>query len=146
MSWFRSGVRLAPVAETGFSHRLNAYKIVGHFLGLSCLNISGNNQVENIFLESVTFQFHTRKLSSEAAKSLKSYGHFLTLGSRSLSVTAMLLFSCEANTSIHGLEKDDTASVRPPLEMVDRHWTGLNPCSAGVDFSRQNLTSVDVRF
>ena len=39
----------APVAETGFSQRLNAYKIVGHFFGLSYLKISGNNQVENIF-------------------------------------------------------------------------------------------------
>ena len=34
------------MAETGFSHRLTAYKIVGHFFGLSYLNISGNNQVD----------------------------------------------------------------------------------------------------
>ena len=40
---------LAPVAETSFSHRLTAYKIVGHFFALSYLNISGNNQVENRF-------------------------------------------------------------------------------------------------
>ena len=39
---------LAPVAETGFRHRLTAYKIVGHFFGLSYRKISGNNQVENI--------------------------------------------------------------------------------------------------
>ena len=37
---------IAPVAETGFGHRLTAYKIVGHFFGLSYLNISENNQVE----------------------------------------------------------------------------------------------------
>ena len=37
------------MAETGFSHRLIAYKIVGHFFGLSYLNISGNNEVENSF-------------------------------------------------------------------------------------------------
>ena len=30
-----------------------------------------NNQVENIFLESVTFQFHARMRSSEVAQSLK---------------------------------------------------------------------------
>ena len=72
---------LAPVAETGFSHRLTAYKIVGHFFGLPYLNISGNNQVENsFFLESVTFQFHARMLSSEVAQSLKSYGPFSDLG------------------------------------------------------------------
>ena len=29
-----------------------------------------------VFLESVTFQFHARMLSSEVAQSLKSYGHF----------------------------------------------------------------------
>ena len=27
--------RLAPVAETGFSHRITAYKIVGHFFVIS---------------------------------------------------------------------------------------------------------------
>ena len=41
--------RLDPVGETGLSHRLTAYKIVGHFYGLSYLKILGNNQVENIF-------------------------------------------------------------------------------------------------
>ena len=34
---------------------------------------------------------------------------FQTLGSGSLSVTAMLDFSGKANTSIHGLGEDDTA-------------------------------------
>ena len=68
--------RLVPVGETGLSHRLTVYKIVGHFYGLSYLKISGNNRVENIFLESVTFQFHARMRSSEVAQSLKSYGHF----------------------------------------------------------------------
>ena len=56
--------RPAPVAETGFSHRLTAYKIVGHFFGLSYREISGSNQVKNSFLESVAFQFHARMLSS----------------------------------------------------------------------------------
>ena len=39
----------APVAETGFSHRLTAYKIVGHFFGLSYRKISGIYQVKNSF-------------------------------------------------------------------------------------------------
>ena len=33
--------------------------------------------------------------------------------------------------------------------MLGQHrglWTSINPYSAGIDFSRQNLTSVDVRF
>ena len=46
------GVRGAPVAETGFSHRLTAYKIVGHFFGLSYLYISRHNEVENCFFRS----------------------------------------------------------------------------------------------
>ena len=37
------------MAETEFSHRLTAHKIVGHFFGLSDRNISGSNQVENSF-------------------------------------------------------------------------------------------------
>ena len=41
----------APVAETCFSHRLTAYKIVGHFFGLSYRKISGSNQVKNTFFE-----------------------------------------------------------------------------------------------
>ena len=60
-----------------FSNRLTAYKIERHFCGLSYLNMSGNNQVENIFLESVTF--HARMLSSKVAQSLKSYRHLSDL-------------------------------------------------------------------
>ena len=40
-------VQASPVAETCFSDRLTAYKIVGHFFGLSYRKISGDNQVEN---------------------------------------------------------------------------------------------------
>ena len=40
---------VAPVAETGFSHRLTTYKIVGHFFGLSYRKISRSNKVENSF-------------------------------------------------------------------------------------------------
>ena len=40
---------VAPLAETGSSHRLTAYKIEGHFFGLSYWKISGNNQVKNSF-------------------------------------------------------------------------------------------------
>ena len=42
--------------------------------------VSMNKQVGNRFLESVTFQFHARMLSSEVAQSLKSYEHFSDLG------------------------------------------------------------------
>ena len=45
-----AGSMLAPVAGTGFSHRLTAYKIVGHFIGLSYRKISGSNQVKKSFL------------------------------------------------------------------------------------------------
>ena len=55
----------------------------------------------------------------------KSHSHskvmdiFRTLGSGSLSVTAMLDFSGKANASIHGLGGDDTANIYPP-EVVGR--------------------------
>ena len=42
--------RLAPVAGTGFSHRLTAYKTVGLFFGLSYRRKLGHNQVEFFFL------------------------------------------------------------------------------------------------
>ena len=43
-----AGSPLAPVSAC-FSHRLTAYKIVGHFFGLSYRKISGSNQVKNSF-------------------------------------------------------------------------------------------------
>ena len=39
---------------------------------------------------------------------------FRNLGSGSLSVSAMLDYSGEANTSIHGLGEDDTAKLDQP--------------------------------
>ena len=42
---------------------------------------------------------------------------FKTLGSGSLSATAMLDFSGKANTSIHGLVEDDTASMELVLHV-----------------------------
>ena len=37
------------MAETGFSHRLTVYKIVGYFFAPSYFKKSGNNQVKNSF-------------------------------------------------------------------------------------------------
>ena len=50
---------IAPATATGLSHRLTAYKIVGHFFELSYRKISPNNQVENIFfrISNITVQF-----------------------------------------------------------------------------------------
>ena len=82
--------RLAPVAETGFRHRLTPYKIVEHFSDTNILDLESNNQVANIFLESVTLRLRYRMLSPFSAQSLKVMDMFRTLGSRSLPVTAML--------------------------------------------------------
>ena len=74
----------AQVAETGFSHILTAYKIVGHFFGLSYRKISVKNQVEKSFFRISTILVpcpHAQlRGSSEVAQSLKSYGHFSDLG------------------------------------------------------------------
>ena len=96
--------QLAPVAETDRPHT-KSWDIsldchIGKYRGVIRSKI--------VFLESVTFQFHACMLSSESevAQSLliKSYA------SGSVSVTAMLDFSGKANTSIHGLGEDDTAT------------------------------------
>ena len=101
---------LAPVAETGFSHRLTAYRILGHFFGLPYLNMSGNNQVENSFfrISNISPPCPHVQLRGRAVNR-KLWTFVRTLGSRSLSVTAMSNFSGKANTSIHGLGEDDTA-------------------------------------
>ena len=61
-----------------YSHRLTAYKIVGNFFGLS----SREKSRKIFFLESVTFQFHVRMLSSKVTQSLKSYKTFFELWGR----------------------------------------------------------------
>ena len=58
----RANIYLAPMAETGFSHRLTAYKIVGHFFGLSYLNISLKNQVDNRFLRISNISVHRSQI------------------------------------------------------------------------------------
>ena len=96
---------LKQVSATDW-HRTKSWDISLAVISKTCTGIIRSKIV---FLESVTFQLHARMLSSEVAQSLKSYGNFRTLGTRSLSVTAMLSFSGKANTSIHGLGVDDTA-------------------------------------
>ena len=63
-----------------FNHRLNAYKIVGHFFGQSYPHFPWIIRSKVVFLESVTFQLHARMLSSQVAQSLKRLGHFSDLG------------------------------------------------------------------
>ena len=46
---------------------------------------------------------------------------FQTLGSGSLSVTAMLDLSGKANTSIHGLGEDDTATSKPRFASLNNY-------------------------
>ena len=61
-----------------------------------------------------------------ACSAQRSHSHskvmdiFRTLGSGSLPVTAMLDFSGKANTSIHVLEKDDTATVWPDISNITK--------------------------
>ena len=104
-------VSCASPSGTLFQPKIDRVQNRGTFLRTVIYQYSGNNQVENSFLELVTFQFHARMLNSDVAQSVKSYGHFRTLGLRSFSVTAMLNFSGKANTTIHGLGEDDAASL-----------------------------------
>ena len=70
---------IATVAETGFSHRLTAYKILGLFFELSYLNISGNSQVENNFFRISNISVPCPHAQLGHVQSLKSYGHFSDL-------------------------------------------------------------------
>ena len=63
-----------------------------------------------VFLESVKFQFQASMLSSEVERSFKSYGHISDLGVGIALSHRHVGFSGKANTSIHGLGEDDTAS------------------------------------
>ena len=111
------------MAETGFSHRLTAYKIVRHFFGLSYCNISGSNQVKNRF-----FRISNISVPSPHAQ-LRVMDILRTLGSGLLSVTAMLDFSGKANTSIHGLGGDDTArdnAPKRPLPLTTLEYFCIN--------------------
>ena len=105
-----TGATVAPVAETGFSHRLTAYKIVGHFFERSYRKISGSDQVKNSFfflISNISVPCPHAQLRGRSH--YKVMNIFRTLGSGSLSVTAILDFSGKANTSIHGLGENDTA-------------------------------------
>ena len=100
------------MAETGFSHRLTAYKIVGHFFGLSYLKISLNNHVENSFFRISNISVPCPHAQLRGRKVIKKLWTFFgpCMGSTPLSVTAMLNFSGKANTPIHGLGEGATAT------------------------------------
>ena len=113
------------VWDSPISHRFTAYKIVGHFLGLSYRKISGSNQFKNIFLRisnmSVPYP-HAQLRGRTVIKKVMDI--FRTLWSGSLSVAAMLDFSGKANTSIHGLGEDDTAMFG--VASPKAGWSGLS--------------------
>ena len=105
-----------PHCWNPIAHRLTAYKIVGHFFGLSYRKISGSNQVKNSFfrISNISVPCPHAQLRGRAVNR-KLWTFFRTLGSGSLSVTAILDFWGKANTSIHGLGEDDTANGTPAL-------------------------------
>ena len=112
--WIRfSRVRhvFSPSGWNRFQPQIDPVQNSGTFLRTVIEDLPSNNQVENSFVESVSVQSHVLMLTSQPAQSLKSYGHFRTLGSRSFSVTTMLIFSGRANASIHALGEDDTAKA-----------------------------------
>ena len=62
---------------------------------------------------------------------------FWTLGSRTLSVTAMLNFASKANTSIHGLGEDDTARDTGVMHCGDDQY-GLRTTNMNVTLRNFN--------
>ena len=110
---------LAPVA------RLTAYKTWD--ISLDCQKISLNHQIDNSFLESVAFQFHTLMLSSEVAQSFKSYGHFSDLKvGIALSHRHVGFFGYNKYINPRPRREDDTASpidvcIPSSLELCTRY-------------------------
>ena len=102
--------QLAPVAETDWPHTKSWDISLDCHIG----KYQGVIRAKIVFLESVTFQFHACMLSSESevAQSLliKSYGHFSDLGVGISLSHRHVGFLGKANTSIHGLGEDDTAT------------------------------------
>ena len=109
---------LAPVTETDFSHRLTAYNRWS-FLWTIIPKTSPRIIRSKIVIFRISnisvIRLYDRMLSSQVAQTLKSMDIFRTLGSRSLSVTAMLNFSGKANTSIRSLGEDDMATLEQGL-------------------------------
>ena len=108
-----NNVPLSPYSPS-FIHGITAYKIVGNFFGLSYRKISGSNQVKNVFIRTSNISVPCPHAQLRGRTVITDI--FRTLGSGSLSVTAMLDFSGKANTSIHGLGEDDTASRQLPCK------------------------------
>ena len=71
---------IAPVAETGFSHRLTAYKIVGHLFGLSYRKISRHNQVKNSFVRISNISVPCPHAQLRGRTAIKKVKTFLGIG------------------------------------------------------------------
>ena len=102
---------LAPLAETGFNYRLNAYKIVGHLFGLSYRKIWVNNQVENMFfkISNISAPFPNVQLRGRTV--ITKLWTFFGPWGRDCSQLPHVGFSGKASKSIHGLDEDDTGSI-----------------------------------
>ena len=95
--------QIAPVAETGFSHRLTAYKIVGHFFGLSYRKISGSNQVKNRFFRISNISVPCPHAQLRGHTVIKKFWTFCKPWGRDCSQSPPCwIFSGKSNTSIHG--------------------------------------------
>ena len=117
---------VAPVAETGFNHRLIAYKFVGHFFGLSHRGIIRSKIV---FLESVTFQSHARMLSSQVAQVNKKLWTLFGLWGRDSSwVTAMFNFSGETSERTTRLKNRQNSEVILSGTTVCTPSRPMEPC------------------
>ena len=88
--------------ETSFSHRITAYKIVGHFFGLSYRKISGSNQVKNSFFRISNMPVPCPHAQLRGRTVIKKLWTFFGPWVRDRSQSPPLDFSGKANTSIHG--------------------------------------------
>ena len=122
---------VVPVAETGFSHRLTAYKIVGHLSGMSYRKISGHNQVKNSFFRISNISVpcpHAQLRDRAVIKKLWTF--FGPWGSASLSVTAMLDCSGKAKNQSTASERTTRlceAMAVSTLNLRSFRWASFLP-------------------
>ena len=158
-------IYLAPAAETGFSHRFTAYKIVGHFFGLSYRKISGSNQVKNSFFRISNISVPCPHAQLRGRTVIQKLWTFFGPWGRDRSqsppcwifrVKQMHPSTASERTTLQifthlklwvAVAKHNFRWVKNNiLSKTKFYYLAFQPLQRGIHFSGQNLTSVDVRF
>ena len=127
-----SELPLAPVAETGFSHRFTAYKIVEHFFGLSYRKISGRNQVKNFFFRISNISVpcsHAQLGGRTVIKNVRTF--FRPWGRDRSQLPPCWIFRVKQIHPSTASERTTRQSYLQPFFAVINHWSTVAITAAG---------------